>query len=308
MKFGRKLMLLALVLVAAMIAAGCGGGEGEAGDGAEDAEPGEGKSLTLGYIEWDENVANSNLMKIIAEEDLGYDEVELQLADVGPVFQGVAGGDSDAFLDAWMPNHQTYLDGTGGEAVMLEEPWYLGETEYGIAVPDYMDVQSLENLDEYVDQITGIEPGALLMERIEDEVIPQYDLNVELVASNTPAMLAALERAYPEEEPFAFLGWSPHWMNAEYDFHYLEDPKDAMGELTDPATLHAIVRPGLEEDDPVAFALIEAMEFTKEEIDTLMLEINETGDAEEGARNWLEENRDVVEPWLEAARQAHEES
>ena len=176
-------------------------------------------------------------------------------------------------------------------------------------MPDYMDVESLENLNESeVDQITGIEPGALLMERIENEVLPQYDLNVDLVASNTPAMLAALERAYGNEEPFAFLGWSPHWMNAKYDFHYLEDPKDAMGEIDDPATLHAVVRLGLEEDDPVAYALIEAMEFTKEEIDGLQLEINETGDAGEGTRNWLEENRDVVEPWLEAARQAQEGS
>jgi glycine betaine/proline transport system substrate-binding protein len=305
-RFSGKLLLLALVAVIGAVA-GCGGGgeggaEGSAGGGA----PGEGKTLKLGYIEWDENVANSNLIKMIAEEDLGYEEVELQLADVGPVFQGVANGDTDAFLDAWMPNHQTYLDGTGGDAVLLDEPWYLGETEYGIAVPDYMDVQSLENLDEYVDEITGIEPGALLMERIENEVIPQYDLNVELVASNTPAMLAALERAYRDEEPFAFLGWAPHWMNARYDFHYLEDPKDAMGELDEPAELHAVVRPGLEEDDPVAYALIEAMEFTKDEIDALQLEINEAGDAEEGARNWLEENRDVVEPWTEAASDAQQ--
>lgn len=199
MKFGGKLLVLALVLVAGAVVAGCGGGEGS----VEGSAPGEGKTLELGYIEWDENVANSNLIKMIAEEDLGYEEVELQLADVGPVFQGVAGGDTDAFLDAWMPAHQTYMEGISGEAVLLEEPWYLGETEYGIAVPDYMDVQSLENLNESeVDQITGIEPGALLMERLENEVIPQYDLNVDLVASNTPAMLAALERAYGNEEPF----------------------------------------------------------------------------------------------------------
>lgn len=301
MKVGKGILVLLLLATVGVILAGCGGG-------GEGSAAGENKTLKLGYIEWDENVANSNLIKIVAEEDLGYEEVELQLADVGPVFQGVANGDTDAFLDAWMPNHQTYLDGAGGEAVLLDEPWYLGETEYGIAVPDYMDVQSLENLDEHVDRITGIEPGALLMERIEDEVIPQYDLDMELVASNTPAMLAALERAYRNEEPFAFLGWSPHWMNARYDFHYLEDPKDAMGEIDEPAKLHAVVRPGLREDDPVAYALIEAMEFTKEEIDALQLEINEAGDAQEGTRNWLENNREVVEPWIKAAQRAEEQA
>jgi glycine betaine/proline transport system substrate-binding protein len=99
-KFGGKLLVLALVLVAGAVVAGCGGGEGSVEGSAEGSAPGEGKTLELGYIEWDENVANSNLIKIIAEEDLGYEEVELQLADVGPVFQGVAGGDTDAFLDA----------------------------------------------------------------------------------------------------------------------------------------------------------------------------------------------------------------
>lgn len=91
-----KLLVLALVLVAGAAVAGCGGGgEGSAEPSAEGSAPGEGKTLELGYIEWDESVANSNLIKMIAEEDLGYEEVELQLADVGPVFQGVAGGDTD---------------------------------------------------------------------------------------------------------------------------------------------------------------------------------------------------------------------
>lgn len=80
-KFGVKLLVLALVTGA--VTTGCGGG----GEGStEGSAPGAGKTLKLGYIEWDENVANSNLIKIIAEEDLGYEEVELQLADVGPVF------------------------------------------------------------------------------------------------------------------------------------------------------------------------------------------------------------------------------
>jgi glycine betaine/proline transport system substrate-binding protein len=299
MRTYRKLCLLVLAVAAAALAAGCGGGGG--------ASP-ENRTLTLGYIEWDENVANSNLIKVLAEEELGYESVELQLADVGPVFQGVATGDTQAFLDAWMPNHQTYLDGVGDGAVLSEEPWYLGETQYGIAVPAYMeDVRSIEDLnDSGAREITGIEPGALLMERIEDEVIPQYELELNLVSSNTPAMLAALDRAYNREEPFVFLAWSPHWMNARYDFHYLEDPLDAMGDLTDPAQLHNVYNENFEEDDPVAFALLDNMRFTQEQMDELQLEINEVGDPVEGARSWLEDNRDVVEPWLEAARAAEE--
>jgi glycine betaine/proline transport system substrate-binding protein len=93
-------------------------------------------------------------------------------------------------------------------------------------------------------------------------------------------------------------------MNAEYDFRYLEDPRDAMGELDEPAELHSIMRNGLEEDDPVASTLINTMKLDEAQVNTLELDINRAGDPEKGVRNWLENNRDVVEPWLKAARQA----
>ena len=80
--------------------AGCGGGGGSASAS---------KSLTLGNIGWAENLAVSNLTKVLFEEDLGYKEVELKLLDVGPLFQGVAGGDLHAFQDVWMPNHKDLL-------------------------------------------------------------------------------------------------------------------------------------------------------------------------------------------------------
>ena len=264
------------------------------------------KTLNLAYIEWDENVANSHVMKQIAEKDLGYEKVSLKLGDVGPVFEGVASGDTQAFLDAWMPGHSEYLDKVGDGAKLMDDPWYLGQTEYGIAVPDYMsDIKSVKDLNESgAKSITGIEPGALLMQRIEENVIPEYNLNLELVGSSTPAMLAALEKAYRKKEPFVFLGWSPHWMNARYDFHYLDDPKNAMGEIDDPAKLYAVVNKDLESDDPVAFALINSMKFTKEQMDTLELEIQEAGGPEKGASNWIEKNQDVVKPWIDAAKKA----
>lgn len=286
-------------------AAGAGllmlGGCGAGGTGSSQS-----KTFALSYIEWDENVANSQVIKQIAEKDLGYESVVLKLGDVGPVFEGVATGDTQAFLDAWMPGHSEYLEKVGDGARLLDDPWYLGETEYGIAVPDYMsDIQSVTDLNESgAESIIGIEPGALLMQRIEENVIPEYNLNLELVGSSTPAMLAALEKAYRKKEPFVFLGWSPHWMNAKYDFHYLEDPKNAMGEIDDPAKLYAVVNKDFESNDPVAFALINSMKFTKEQMDALELEIQQASGPEKGASNWIEKNRDVVKPWIDAAKKA----
>ena len=59
---------------------------------------------------------------------------------------------------------------------------------------------------------------------IENDVIPAYNLDIELVTSSTAGMLAELQKKASAEEPIVFTGWSPHWMN-NIDIVYLEDPK-----------------------------------------------------------------------------------
>jgi glycine betaine/proline transport system substrate-binding protein len=95
-------------------------------------------------------------------------------------------------------------------------------------------------------------------------------------------------------------------MNAEYDFRYLQDPKDAIGRLDQRHELHSLFREGLEEDHPDAYALINAMRLDEDQINTLELAINEARDPEKGVREWLEreENRAAVQPWIEAARES----
>jgi glycine betaine/proline transport system substrate-binding protein len=220
-------------------------------------------------------------------------------------------GETDAFLDAWMPNHEQFVEGDRGRIEVSKEPWYVDSTRYGIAVPDYMqDVRSISDLDSSgTDMITGIEPGAVLMKKIETDVVPEYDLQTSLVGATTPAMLAELEQAYSMEEPFVFLAWSPHWMNQEYEFRYLSDPKNAMGSVDAPQTLHSVTRAGLAEDEPAPYALINAMRLDEDQIGSLELAINESEDPEAGVSRWLEEkeNRELVRPWIEAAKNAQEE-
>jgi glycine betaine/proline transport system substrate-binding protein len=295
-----KLLMTSLLLLAAAgtLTAGCGFGGG--GD------------LTLGYLGWDENVANSYLTEVLLEEELGYENVELKLADdVGPVYRDLIEGETDAFLDAWMPNHEQFVKRGRDRIEVSREPWYVDPTRYGIAVPDYMqDVRSISDLDSSgTDMITGIEPGAVLMKKIETDVVPRYQLQSSLVGVTTPAMLAELEQAYSMEEPFVFLAWSPHWMNQEYEFRYLSDPKNAMGSVDAPQTLHSVTREGFAEDEPVAYALINAMRLDEDQVGSLELAINGAEDPETGVSRWLEEkeNRKLVRPWIEAAKNAQEE-
>ena len=288
-----------LALWAGMLATGCGGLLGGAG----------GKELTLGYIVWDENVAVSNLTKVVLEEDLGYDKVELHLTDVEvvkKVFQGVADGHFAAFQDVWLPNHKKVLSEVEDDVEHLD-PWFVGKTAEGLAVPYYMDVHSLAELDKAgTDTILGVEPGAAFHPQIKNEVIPGYHLDMKLVESSTPAMLLELQRAYKAREPIVFIAWSPHWMNARYDIRYLKDPKDLQGPFNDPATISTIVNKDLPEDDPVAYAFLKAISLNEEQLNEMEANINKAEDPVRGVKAWLKGNRDIVQPWIDAAEKAQE--
>jgi len=181
-----------------------------------------------------------------------------------------------------------------------------------MAVPAYMDVESIDQLDGTDARfIFGIEPSSAMMREVvggdAGGVIPAYGLDQKLVQAPTAGMLAEVGRRYEAGEEFAFLAWSPHWMNQRFDIRYLEDPKDSMGETNDPAKCSTIVSEDLREEDPAAHAFMDAFELTEGQVNGLEQAINGEGDPLAGARLWASENREVVGPWIEAARNASEE-
>jgi glycine betaine/proline transport system substrate-binding protein len=266
---------------------------------------GQDKGLLLANIGWDENVAVSNLTKVLLENELGYETVEIRTQDdLDVTYRDVASGEVDAFQDVWLPNQQALLDRVAEEVEHLD-PWFLGETKQGMAVPAYMDVRSIEELNGTdAEVIWGIESSSVMMRWVGQEVIPAYGLEQELVAAPTAGMLDEVEHLYAFREEFVFLAWSPHWMNQRFDIRYLEDPKDAMGPTNDPAECSTIVRGGLREGEPVAYAFMDALELTEAQINDLESVINKEEDPLAGARRWASENREVVRPWIEAARSA----
>jgi glycine betaine/proline transport system substrate-binding protein len=292
-RVSRKLLAVILALPVATLAAGCSGSSQD-------------KELKLANIGWDENVAISNLTKVLLEEELGYDTVEVRRAELDSTYQEVANGNLDAFQDVWLPNQRVLLEGVA-EDVELLDPWFLDTTAQGMAVPSYMDVTSIDQLNETdAELILGIEPSAVVTQVVANEVIPQYGLKQKLVEAPTEGMLTEVESLYNTEEEFVFLAWSPHWMNQRYDFRYLEDPKDAMGTTNDPAELTTIVNEDLPEEDPVAYTFMDALTLTEEQINDLESVINEEGDPLEGAKRWVRDNHDVVQPWIDAADNAQE--
>jgi glycine betaine/proline transport system substrate-binding protein len=289
---GKRLVAILGLVLGTLALTGCGG-------------LGQGKGLLLANMGWDENVAVSNLTKVLLEDEFGYEKVEIDTSeDLDATYQMVASGELDAFQDVWLPNQQALLDGVAEDVDHLD-PWFLGETKQGLAVPAYMDVRSIEELNGTdAKLIYGIEPSSVMNQMVGGEVIPAYGLKQKFVDAPTAGMLAEVGRLYAFREEFVFLAWSPHWMNQKYKIRYLEDSKDAMGPTNDPAECSTIVRGDLREEDPKAYAFMDALELTEEQINTLELEINKEEDPLVGARRWVSENRQVVRPWIEAARKA----
>jgi len=281
-------LALILALVVGTLTAGCASSE----------QP---KELELANIGWDENVAVSNLTKVLLEDELGYESVEVRRAELDSTYQRVANGELEAFQDVWLPNQTALLEGVAEDVEHLD-PWFLDETVQGLAVPSYMDVTSIDQLNETnANLILGIEPSAVAQQVLADEVIPQYGLKQKLVEAPTEGMLAELEILHTNKEDFAFIAWSPHWMNQRYDFRYLEDPKDAQGSTNDPAEISTVVKEDLREQDPVAYAFLSTMKLTEEQINNLENVINEVEDPLEGSKRWVRDNRAVVQPWIDAA-------
>jgi glycine betaine/proline transport system substrate-binding protein len=298
----RLLALMSALVVAVLVLVGCGGGGASSSSGG---------TLTLGELTgWPENAAVDGVTKVILEEDLGYDEVKIELLDVGLLFEGVAGGDLDAYQDVWLPNHKKLLAEVENDVEHLD-PWYTGRTTFGLAVPDYMsDVKSIADLNQSgAEEIIGIEPGAVISEQVPKHVIPEYNLNLEYRPSSTAAMLAEVERLYKDKEPFVFPPWCPSTHCNAYDYHYLKDPKNAMGNLDygpqsdTSASISSIVNEDLPDDEPVAYAFMSNLRLNEDELVSLEKEITAADDdAVKGAKAWLKENKDVVQPAIDAAK------
>ncbi|HLS35969.1 MAG TPA: glycine betaine ABC transporter substrate-binding protein, partial [Bacillota bacterium] len=164
------------------------------------------------------------------------------------------------------------------------------------------------NYSEAVDYtITGIEPGAgisVTTERALEEYDELQGWEVEL--SSTGAMMSELDTKIENEEPIIVTGWNPHWMFAKYpDLKYLDDPDEIYGGTE---SIHSLTRLGFAEDHPEANKLIEQFEWDVEDMEEIMYEAEETGEeVEDIAAQWVEDNQDKVETWVEGVEEGNGE-
>ncbi|HLR83567.1 MAG TPA: glycine betaine ABC transporter substrate-binding protein [Nocardioidaceae bacterium] len=248
---------------------------------------------------WDEDIAISYLWKHVLEED-GYD-VSVETLDIGPAFAGVAGGDFDLFFDTWLPT--THADYWKQYKDQVEDlgVWY-DQATLNIAVPDYVDAETIGDLkgmeDEFGGVITGIDPGAGLTRVTKDDAMPEYGLDdYTLKTSSTAAMLAALQKAIDAKDPIVVTLWHPHWAYSAFPIKDLEDPEGAMGGAE---KIHSIASQDFADSNSEVTDAVSDFKMDDEtlaDLEKVVLQEHKD-DPEAGVEAWVKDNQDFVDDML----------
>ncbi|WP_345243063.1 glycine betaine ABC transporter substrate-binding protein [Pontibacillus salipaludis] len=109
----------------------------------KDTEEVDGTTAKLAYVAWDSEIASTNVVGEVLRQQ-GFD-VELSQLDNGVMWKAVAEGEADGMVAAWLPGtHGDLYESYEGQLEDLGAN--LEGAKIGLVVPDYMDVESIEDL------------------------------------------------------------------------------------------------------------------------------------------------------------------
>ncbi|HKT58375.1 MAG TPA: glycine betaine ABC transporter substrate-binding protein [Microbacterium sp.] len=285
------LSALALGLTAGVALVGC---SASAAAKAADA-----KTVTVGVFNgWPEGEAASYLWQQILEKK-GY-KVDLEYADAGPVFAGLAKGDFDVAFDGWLPTtHASYFKQYGSRLVDLGA--WNDDAKLTLAVNADAPIDSIDQLashaKDFGNRIVGIEPGAGLTEAMQDKVIPDYKLGtMQFVTSSTPAMLAELKKGLDAHKNIVVTLWRPHWAYNAYHLKDLKDPKGALGAAE---SIHTVTRTGFAHDKSKVDGWFKGFTMDSKHLFSLEDALFRTNHAQSEypaiVKKWMDQNKSYVD-------------
>ncbi|WP_232527834.1 glycine betaine ABC transporter substrate-binding protein [Microbacterium suaedae] len=294
MRFSPRILTAAALGSAALLAlSGCG---------SETTTAAEEETITVGFLpSWTDAVNNAYLLQDQFEK-MGY-AVELEeLTEPGLLYTALAEGDVDIYPSAWSDISQAaYIEKYGDR---IEDIGTYYDNAHGtLAVPDYVDIDAVEDLHGQADRFDGriytIEPSSGTATMAEESLFPAYQLGDEytLTSSSLAAMLTALEDAVNNEEDIVVTLWRPFWAYEEYGLKDLDDPKEGMGATEG---LHFLAHKGFSDDFPEAADLMAQITLNDEQYGALEnTVVNEFGDGEEpeAIDAWLADYGDEFE-WV----------
>ena len=252
------------------------------------------KVIKMGTMAWEDLTPISGITKKVLE-DKGYTVEVTPFSEWGIAYAALAKGDVQILASQTDYVAQDYWQRNKNRLEKIS-PVSHGLFD-GIAVPAYVDIDSLDQLNDRADafggKIIGIEPGAGIMRETGD-AIDAYGLKLQLVEGSTAAMTAALKSAVDRKEPIAVTLWEPSWMAQKFDIKFLKDPK---GAFPPPQSYYWIGQKGFSEENPEAREAIASVFVPKEEITAINGAVNDGKTMDQAIADWIAAHGDLIGRW-----------
>ncbi|MFT3689317.1 glycine betaine ABC transporter substrate-binding protein [Paenirhodobacter sp.] len=252
------------------------------------------KTIKMGTMSWEDLTPITGITKKVLE-DKGYKVEVTTFAEWGIAYAALTKGDVQLLASQVDYVAQDYWEKNNRRLEKIS-PVSHGLFD-GIAVPDYVTITSVEELNDNADKfggkIIGIEPGAGIM-RETAHVVDEYGLKLQLVEGSTAAMTAAVKSAVDRQEWIAVTVWQPMWMMPKFNMRFLEDPK---GAFPPPQTYYWIAQKGFAEADPFARETIASVYVPIEEISKINVAVADGKTMDQAVADWIAAHGDLIARW-----------
>lgn len=252
------------------------------------------KTITVGTMSWEDLTPITGITKKVLE-DSGYTVKVVPFSEWGIAYAALTKGDIQILASQTDYVAQDYWDKNKKRLEKIS-PVSHGLFQ-GVAVPKYVTIDSMDQLNENADKfggkIVGIEPGSGLM-RDTSKSVKDYDLKLQLVEGSTAAMTAALKSAVDRKEWIAVTIWEPSWMMQKYDVKFLKDPK---GVFPPPQSYYWIGKKGFSEENPHAREVLASVYVPLADITAINSAVNEGKTMDEAVKDWIDTHADLLKRW-----------
>jgi glycine betaine/proline transport system substrate-binding protein len=254
----------------------------------------EDKTIKMGTMSWEDLTPITGITKTVLE-DAGYTVEVTSFSEWGIAYAALAKGDTQVMVSQTDYVAHDYWDKNKNR---LEKISPVSHGLYqGIAVPKYVTIDSVDQLNEAADKfggkIIGIEPGAGLM-RDTANAVSAYGLKLQLVEGSTAGMTAALKSAVDRQDWIAVTLWDPSWMTQKFDVKYLKDPK---GVFPPPQSYYWIGQKGFSEKYPHAREVMASVFVPIADITTINGAVKDGKSMDEAVADWIKNHADLIKRW-----------
>ncbi|MEU9234223.1 ABC transporter substrate-binding protein [Streptomyces subrutilus] len=278
------------------------------------------KTVTLSVQSWVGAQANTAVAAYLLEHELGYRVDTVQVDEV-PAWDALSQGRVDAILEDWGHPEQEkrYVQDkktitAGGELGVTGHIGWFVPTYFAEAHPDVTD---WKNLDKYADVLRTAESGGKgqLLDGSPSYVtndkalVKNLDLDFEVVfAGSEAAQITQIRQFAKERKPFLTYWYKPQWLFERVPMTEVKLPEyregcDAEPERVACAYPHTPLQKYLNtqfaETGGKAAEFLKRFRWSVEEQNEVALMIAEEKlPPEQAAKQWVERNRQVWEPWV----------